>query len=78
MTLKKNFTHIGNSWGAIIPAEVFKLSGIDPRKGFEMKVEKGKIILFPQERVVSLDQKVTQAMTRFIKKYRSDLKKLAS
>lgn len=76
--LKKKFTRIGNSWGVIISSELLKISGIDPKKEFEMKVEKGKIVLFPHERTTSLDEKVTRSMTKFIKKYRSDLKKLAS
>ncbi len=78
MALVKKLTKIGNSYGVILPAEILKIAGIEPEDECELEVEKDGVLLRPYRKGRSHDQKVMKAMARFMKKYRDDLKKLAS
>jgi putative addiction module antidote len=77
MALVKKLTKIGNSWGVILPAEVLKISGLEPTGECEIEVDRKGVLLRPHLKENKKDKKVIEAMSRFIKKYRNDLKKLA-
>lgn len=78
MALVKKMTKIGNSWGVILPADILQVVGIEPAGECEIEVDAESVVLRPHRKTGSADARVTAAMARFIKKYRSDLKKLAS
>ncbi|MBI2083069.1 MAG: AbrB/MazE/SpoVT family DNA-binding domain-containing protein [Deltaproteobacteria bacterium] len=78
MENSRKLTKIGNSYGLILPKEVLRLSGIDPKAGCRVAVEKERIIIEPAKHEKNTDNEVARAMVRFIKKYRADLAKLAS
>ena len=78
MALVKKLTKIGNSWGVILPTEVLKIVGIEPEGECEIEVDREGVVLRPHLKTAEKDAKVASATARFIKKYRADLKKLAS
>lgn len=78
MALVKKLTKIGNSWGVILPADVLQIVGIEPAGECEVEVDAEGVLLRPHRKAGSADARVSAAMARFLKKYRSDLKKLAS
>lgn len=79
MALVKKLTKIGNSWGVILSSEIMDISEIKP--GVELQIE-----VLPQEIRIKpcitgddlKDRRVAKATERFIKKYRDDLKRLAT
>ncbi len=79
MALVKKVTKIGNSWGVIFSSEMMNLSGIKPGSECEVEVAPYEIRLRLSQTGDNLkDHRVASAMSHFIKKYRQDLKKLAS
>jgi antitoxin component of MazEF toxin-antitoxin module len=75
MVLVKKLTKIGNSWGAILPSDILKMAGI--KREYEIHLEKRGVLLSPHFPITKKDQKVMETMAKFIKKYHTDLKKLA-
>ncbi len=73
-TLKKKFTRIGNSWGIIIPSELLKLTGINPKDEFEMEIKKDHIVIKP---INLKDHKVMKTFLSVLEDYNQTLKKLA-
>lgn len=78
MGIVKKLTRIGNSYGVILPRDILRVVGIDPRKGYRLSIEKERLSIEPAGKAKNRDEEVAEAMLRFMKKYRSDLKKLAS
>lgn len=78
MGVLKKLTKIGNSYGVILPKGVLTVVGINPKRGCRVSVEKNKITIEPETKSQTLDDEVAGSMVRFMKKYRSDLTKLAS
>ena len=78
MALIKKLTKIGNSYGVILPSEVLKLAGMEFDSELDVTVEKEGVLIRPRKFQDKRDKRVMEAMARFIKKYRHDLKKLAS
>ena len=74
----KKLTKIGNSYGVILPQEVLRIVGIDPKKGCHISIEKERVTIEPAQKTKSLDDNVAESMIRFMKRYRSDLQKLSS
>ena len=80
MPLSKKLSKIGNSWGAILSSEVMKISGIHPEEHYEIETLPHEIRLKFNSRTGDdvKDRRVANAVSRFVKKYREDLKKLAT
>lgn len=78
MALIKKLTKIGNSYGVILPSDVLKMAGIEPLGECEIEVDKEGVLLRPHFKGSKKDERVMKAMARFMSKYRSDLKKLAT
>lgn len=77
MTLTKKITKIGNSYGIILPNEFMKNIGLKPNGECEIETEGDCILLRPHLKKSKKDQAVAEATSRFIRKYRQDLQKLA-
>ncbi len=77
MTLVKKITKIGNSYGIILPHHVLKLVGLKPGGECLVDADKDKVSIRPSSKLNKTDQRVMEAMTKFIKKYRKDLQRLA-
>ena len=78
MALIKKLTRIGNSYGVILPTEILKVAGMEPEGEYEIQVKEGEVSIHPHRKEDDLDKRVMESMTKFMKKYRADLKKLAS
>ena len=79
MALTKKLTRIGNSWGVILSSEMMSLSEIKPGVEFQVEVLPHEIRLKPCQTGDDLkDRRIAKATERFIKKYREDLKRLAT
>ncbi len=77
MALVKKLTKIGNSYGVILSTDILKLAGMAPDGEFEIDADEKGIVLRPHFSKTPTDKKVSQAVERFIKKYRKDLQNLA-
>ena len=77
MTLTKKICKIGNSYGVILPNEFMKIAGIKPGSECEIETQGDSIVLRAHFKENEKDQAVAKATSRFIRKYRQDLQKLA-
>lgn len=77
MTLTKKISRIGNSYGVILPNEFMKVAGLEPGGECEIETQGESIILRAHFKENKKDQTVAKATSRFIRKYRQDLQKLA-
>ena len=77
MKIARKLSKIGNSSGIIIPSKMLANVGISPKDEIELEDNGKVIIIYPRPKKPSMDKKVTEAMERFIKKYRYDLEMLA-
>ncbi len=75
--LRKKLTKIGNSYGVILSKEILDTVGIEPSRGCVISLEKYRLTIEPVRRKKNFDEEVSASMIRFMKKYRSDLEKLA-
>lgn len=78
MTIVKKLTKIGNSYGVILPKRILQLVGVKPEEGCRITVEESRVTIEPAKTSKGLDERVAQAMLRFMKKYRSDLSRLGT
>ena len=79
MALVKKLTKIGNSWGVILSSEIMDISEIKPGVDLQIEVLPQEIRIKPCITGDDLkDRRVAKATERFIKKYRDDLKRLAT
>ena len=77
MGVVKKLTRIGNSYGVILPKGVLEVVGINPKKGCRVTIEGERLSIEAVGRRHNPDEEVAQSMLRFMKRYRTDLVKLA-
>lgn len=75
----KKLTRYGSGYAIVINKPIMELLGASATSEFEMRVEGKSLIITPKERVPSelRDAKLQKLVKKNIKKYASDLKKLA-
>ncbi|HBF12572.1 MAG TPA: hypothetical protein DDW49_04155 [Deltaproteobacteria bacterium] len=74
MMVEKNLVKVGNSWGVIIPNEMLQEVGLKQSEKIRVLSRDGKIEIEP---IVDKTEKVIQAASKYLKRYRIDFKKMA-
>lgn len=77
MPIIKKLTKVGNSWGIILSSDLLKMIGLTPSSECELDIQDHELRVRPHLKPSKKNEKVAQAMNRFMNKYRLDLKKLA-
>ncbi len=77
MPFVKKLTKIGNNWGIVLSPKLMKMLNLIPAGKCEIEVNDDEITIRAYPEARRKNEKVIEAMVRFVEKYQRDFEKLA-